>query len=76
LDRAADGCMEARMIRIFLCAAVLFGFALTLASDVFAQPSESELAKQTQNPVASLISVPFQANTTIASVRASGPRTS
>ena len=43
----------------------LSGLAVVLAAaNGTAQDSESDLAKQTQNPVANLISVPFQANTT------------
>ncbi len=45
------------------CAAVVCAIVFVLASESFAQESESDLAKQTQNPVADLISVPFQANT-------------
>ena len=44
--------------RIRLCALALW---LTLPTSAGAQ-SADDLAKQTQNPVASLISVPFQAN--------------
>jgi hypothetical protein len=40
---------------------VTIAFVVLISRDVFAQ-SADELAKQTQNPVANLISVPFQAN--------------
>ena len=43
----------------------LSGLAVVLAAaNGAAEDSESDLAKQTQNPIANLISVPFQTNTT------------
>lgn len=49
----------------FRLAAALPMLVLALATlEGRAEESESDLAKRTQNPIASLISVPFQANTT------------
>ncbi|HSO46919.1 MAG TPA: transporter, partial [Rhizobiaceae bacterium] len=38
------------------------GLAIFAASSALAQDNDAELAKQLSNPVASLISVPFQGN--------------
>jgi hypothetical protein len=43
-------------------AAVLLGWSIALAPSLSFAQTADELAKQTQNPVASLISVPFQGN--------------
>lgn len=52
------------MDRVSNVAVAFFAFVFLMEFDASAQDSESDLAKQTQNPVANLISLPFQANTT------------
>jgi len=62
-----QGTLTIRAIRLLCSLPFLLAIGATNAS---ADSSESELAKQTQNPVANLISVPFQNNTSYNS----GPR--
>jgi len=62
-----QGTLTIRAIRLLCSLPFLLALGATNAS---ADSSESELAKQTQNPVANLISVPFQNNTSYNS----GPR--
>ena len=47
---------------IFLSLPLLRGYAAEPASDQEQESKTEELAKETQNPVANLISVPFQNN--------------
>lgn len=54
-------CANSSVSRVQLMVGIGTLLLLAASHDVFAQ-SADELAKQTQNPVASLISVPFQAN--------------
>jgi hypothetical protein len=50
------------MLRVKIAVATLT-IALLATTDAFAQQSTEELAKAAQNPVAAMISVPFQNNT-------------
>jgi hypothetical protein len=51
------------VIRGILARAIVSSVAVLLSVEAAAQQSESDLAKKAQNPVADLISLPFQANT-------------
>lgn len=51
-----------RMGAILLLGAMLLGFLMSPVLSEATEESESELAKKTQNPVADLISIPFQNN--------------
>ncbi len=48
------------MIKKFLYVTVLF--LLVLHGNVYGEQSHADLAKQSQNPIANLISLPFQNN--------------
>ena len=57
------GLAQLRIAVVGLTAALAFGMTLTVrAAHGAAEESATELAKKTQNPVADLISVPFQSN--------------
>ena len=49
---------------------------LLLAGGALAQDDTAEPAKKAQNPVASMISLPFQNNINFGRARTTGPRTS
>ncbi len=61
---------QRRNIRAATCLCLAISLTLTTATVGAEELSEQELAKQTQNPVSNLISVPFQNNTSYKS----GPR--
>ena len=58
------------------CVLSVLATTAVLAASARAEMTAEELAKAVQNPVANLISVPFQNNTNLTTGRATAPRTS